>query len=228
MTKEEYSVLVESLLRGYKIEGCVIASVVDGLSLKLKFAIDKVLGIDSLQICDVLDYGVILKTDNPSEVGADRIANAVAVSNLYPNSSSIVVDFGTATTFDIVNSKREFLGGIIAPGVNTQIKSLNSSTSKLPKIDVNISRAAIGRNTTDAILSGVIRGSACMIEGLLEQCKEELGGKVITVATGGYSGLIASYMKSSFDYVCPTLTLYGLSCIYYAQKNQNSKLCCTK
>ena len=94
------------------------------------------------------------------------------------------------------------------------MKCLKSSTSKLPKIDVSISQNAIGHNTTDAILSGVIRGTACMVDGLVAQCEAELGEKATIVATGGYCGLIANYLKRPFDYVNPTLTLEGLRFIY--------------
>ena len=122
--------------------------------------------------------------------------------------------FGTATTFDIVNGSGEFVGGIIAPGLNLQLKALNKFTSKLPRIEVALSNTAIGHNTTDAILSGVLRGSASMIDGLIEQCEKELGEKAVVVATGGYSGLIANYLKRPFDFINPTLTLEGLRHLY--------------
>ena len=219
LSKEEYVILLKSLLQNYKTEGCIISSVVEELSFKFKSAIDKVCRLDSLLLdCD-LELGIKIKTDNPNEVGADRIANAVAVSDLYKG-AVIVVDFGTATSFDIINSKKEFLGGIIAPGINTQMKCLNSSTSKLPKIDVSISRAAIGKNTTEAILSGVIRGTACMIDGLVEQCKQELNENVTVVATGGYCGLIANYLKTPFDDINPILTLIGMKKIYEMNKGK--------
>ena len=155
-----------------------------------------------------------LKTDKPKEVGADRIANAVAVAEKYDSKNVIVIDFGTATTFDIINNKKEFIGGVIAPGINTQVKCLKNATSKLPKIDVSLSPNAIGPNTTEAILSGVIRGSACMVDGLVAQCEKELGGKAVIIATGGYCGLIANYMTRPFDVVNPILTLEGLKRIY--------------
>ena len=98
------------------------------------------------------------------------------------------------------------------------MKVLNKFTSKLPRIDVAISNKAIGDNTTDAILSGVIRGTACMIDGLIEQCEKELGERAVVVATGGYSGLIASYLKRPFDFINPTLTLEGLRYLYQINK----------
>lgn len=213
LSGEEYEILLKSIFKDYSIDGCVIASVVEELNIKFKRAVDNVFGIRSVFVDSDINLGVHIKTDNPREVGADRIANAVAVANMYKG-AVIVIDFGTATSFDIVNSKREFLGGVIAPGINTQMKCLKNATSKLPKIDVSISQSAIGHNTTDAILSGVIRGTACMVDGLVAQCEAELGEKATIVATGGYCGLIANYLHRSFDYVNPILTLEGLKKIY--------------
>lgn len=221
LSGEEYEILLKSLFKDYTIDGCVIGSVVEELNVKFKRAVDNVFNITSVFVdCDV-NLGIKISTDNPSEVGADRLANAVAVSNLYKG-AVIVIDFGTATTFDIINSNHEFLGGVIAPGINTQVKCLKNSTSKLPKIDVSISHRAIGHNTTDAILSGVIRGTACMVDGLVAQCESELGEKATIVATGGYCGLIANYLKRPFDFVNPILTLEGLKEIY--EMNVSDKL----
>lgn len=217
LSGEEYEILLNSLFKDYEIDGCVIASVVEELNIKFKRAVDNVFGIKSIFVDNNINLGFAVALDNPGEVGADRLANAAAVVKKYTG-AVIVIDFGTATSFDIVNSKKEFLGGVIAPGINTQMKCLKNSTSKLPKIDVSISRSAIGHNTTDAILSGVIRGTACMVDGLVAQCEKELGEKAIVVATGGYCGLIANYLKRPFDYVNPTLTLEGLRYIY----NMNS------
>jgi type III pantothenate kinase len=217
LSGEEYEILLKSLFKDYKIDGCVIASVVEELNFKFKHAIDRVFNLNSVFVdCDI-NLGITIKTDTKAEVGADRIANAVAATKLYKG-AVIVVDFGTATTFDIINSKGEFLGGLIAPGINTQIKSLKIATSKLPKIEVSISPSAIGRNTTDAILSGVIRGTAAMIDGLILQCEKELNEKATIVATGGYCGLIANYLTRPFDEVNRNLTLIGLKEIYKMNK----------
>lgn len=213
LSGEEYEILLKSLFKDYSIDGCVIASVVEELNIKFKRAVDNVFRIKSVFVASDINLGIKVKTDNPREVGADRLANAVAAANLYKG-AVIVIDFGTATSFDIINSNREFLGGVIAPGINTQMKCLKNATSKLPKIDVSISKNAIGHNTTDAILSGVIRGTACMVDGLVHQCEQELGEKATVVATGGYCGLIANYLNRPFDDVNPTLTLEGLKYIY--------------
>jgi len=213
LSQVEYEILLNSLFKDYDIDGCVIASVVEELNIKFKKAVDKVFSIRSLFVDNNINLGFKISTDYPDEVGADRLANAAAVAKKY-HKAVIVIDFGTATTFDIMNSKSEFLGGVIAPGINTQMKCLKNATSKLPKIDVSISRNAIGHNTTDAILSGVIRGTACMVDGLIEQCEKELGEKAYIIATGGYCGLIANYLKHPFDEVNPILTLEGLKFLY--------------
>lgn len=228
LSGEEYEILLKSLFKDYKIDGCVIASVVEELNIKFKRAVDNVFGIKSVFVASDITLGVNVCTDNPREVGADRLANAVAASVLYKG-AVIVIDFGTATSFDIINSKHDFLGGVIAPGINTQMKCLKNSTSKLPKIDVSISQNAIGHNTTDAILSGVIRGTACMVDGLVAQCEAELGEKATIVATGGYCGLIANYLTRPFDCVNPILTLEGLKHIYKLNtKNVCSEFVTTK
>lgn len=217
LSLEEYEVLLKTLFKEFKVDGCIISSVVEELTKKFKTAVDNVFKIDSIVLSTKINTGVKISLDNPKEAGADRIANAAGAYVLYQH-PVIVVDFGTATTFDIVNSDGEFVGGIIAPGLNLQLKALNKFTSKLPRIEVALANTAIGHNTTDAILSGVLRGSAAMIDGLVEQCEKELGSKAVVVATGGYSGLIANYLKRPFDFINPTLTLEGLRHLYQINK----------
>ena len=213
LSLEEYEVLLKSLFKDYSVTDCIISSVVEELTDKFKTAVNNVFKIDALILSTDINTGVEIKLDNPKEAGADRIANAAGAYVLYKH-PVIVVDFGTATTFDVVNSKGEFIGGIISLGIMSQLKALNKFTSKLPRADVSLSGAAIGHNTNDAILSGVIRGTAAMIDGLTEQCEKELGEKAVLVATGGYSGLISNYLKRPFDFINPTLTLEGLRYLY--------------
>ena len=214
LSLEEYEVLLKSLFKAYNVDGCIISSVVEELTTKFKCAVEAVFKLEALVLTADINTGVKIKLDAPQEAGADRIANVAGAYVLYEK-PTIVVDFGTATSFDIVNANGEFIGGVIAPGVNLQLKSLNKFTSKLPRIDVTPSASAIGHNTTDAILSGVIRGTAAMIDGLVAQCEKELGERAIVVATGGYSGLIADYLTRPFDFINPTLTLEGLRHLYY-------------
>ena len=217
LSLEEYEVLLKSLFRNYNIDGCIISSVVEELTKKFKTSVDNVFKIDSMILSTDINTGIKIALDNPKEAGADRIANAVGAYVLYKH-PVIVVDLGTATTFDVVDSNGDFIGGIITLGVTSQLKALNKFTSKLPRIEVSLSNNAIGHNTNDAILSGVLRGTASMIDGLIEQCEKELGSKVIVVATGGYSGLISNYLKRPFDFINPTLTLEGLRYLYQINK----------
>ena len=172
-----------------------------------------VFNIKPLFLSAKINTGVKITMPHLNEIGADRIANAAGAYVLYKH-PVIVIDFGTATSFDIVNGNGEFIGGVIAPGISLQLKTLNKFTSKLPRIEVAKSPSAIGNNTVDAILSGVIRGCACMIDGLVSQCEEELGERAVIVATGGYAAYIAQYMKRPFDFINPTLTLEGLRHLY--------------
>ena len=217
LSLEEYEVLLKSLFRNYNIDGCIISSVVEELTKKFKTSVDNVFKIDSMILSTDINTGIKIALDNAKEAGADRIANAVGAYVLYKH-PVIVVDLGTATTFDVVDSNGDFIGGIITLGVTSQLKALNKFTSKLPRIEVSLSNNAIGHNTNDAILSGVLRGTASMIDGLIEQCEKELGSKVIVVATGGYSGLISNYLKRPFDFINPTLTLEGLRYLYQINK----------
>ena len=222
LSLEEYEILLKSLFKDFNVDDCIISSVVEELTTKFKTAVDNVFKTDALILTCKIHTGVKIKLDNPEEAGADRIANAAGAYVLYKH-PVIVIDFGTATSFDIVNADGDFVGGVIAPGINLQMKVLNKFTSKLPRTDVAISAKAIGSNTTDAILSGVIRGAASMIDGLVEQCEEELGEKAVVVATGGYSGLIAKHMKRPFDFINPTLTLEGLRHLYCINRGSLSK-----
>lgn len=213
LAQSEYERLLSTLFKSYQIDSCVIGSVVEELNLILKNACDNVFGIKTFLYNPTSDCGMKIKLLNPKEVGADRIANAYAAKKKY-KLPVIVVDIGTATTFDIVSKDGDFLGGVIMPGLNLQFKALSSNTSKLPKIEAGISEKAIGDSTQNAILSGIMRGSASAIEGLIHQCELELGEKATIVATGGHSRLISEYMLRNFDYVDQSLTLEGLKLLH--------------
>lgn len=215
---DKYTNLLVEEISNIKVHSCVIASVVNGLDKILYDAVLKAFDVESVILSTSSNIGIKLKLKDNNEIGTDRIANGVAAVALY-KLPIIVVDFGTANTFDIINSKEEFVGGIIAPGINTQLTSLSQCTSKLPKLDAALSERAIGNNTIDAILSGVIRGTACMVEGLISECEKELGKKATIIATGGHCELISKYMKRKFDDVNPTLTLQGLKELYKLNAN---------
>lgn len=213
LPQSEYELLLKTLFKNYSIDSCAIGSVVEELTSVLQRATDNVFGISTFVLTYASEHGLKLDLQTPQEVGADRIANAFGAKELY-KLPAIVVDLGTATTFDIVASDGHFKGGVIMPGLNMQLKSLNLSTSKLPRIEASFSERAIGDSTENAILSGVIRGSASAIEGLINQCELELGEKACVIATGGYSSLISKYMLRQFDYINPSLTLQGLKYVY--------------
>ncbi len=220
-TEDEYGVFLKNILREYKLDTAVkyavISSVVVQLTERMQTAVKQYIGIDSLIVSHKLKTNVLLKTDIPSQIGADRIANACAVEQLY-TLPAIVVDFGTATSFDIVNSKKEFIGGIITAGMKIQAEALSSKTSKLPKLNIEAPKNAIGKNTIDAMLSGIVRGHAAMVDGLIFECEKELGEKATIIATGGYSSVISEYLIRKFDYINPELTLIGLNILYKLNK----------
>ncbi len=216
-TEDELGIFIKNLLREAdiqdKVKHAVISSVVVQLTEPVERAVEKYIGIKALLVSHKMRMNVQIKTDNPSQVGADRIANACAAASLYP-SPSIVIDFGTATSFDIVNSQKKFIGGIITAGMKIQAEALSSHTSKLPKLNIEAPKNAIGKNTIDAMLSGIVRGHAAMIDGLIFECERELGEKAVIIATGGYSSVISDYITRKFDYINPDLTLIGLKVLF--------------
>ena len=161
--------------------------------------------------------GIKIATDNPMEVGADRIVNAVAAFDIY-GKSSIVVDFGTAITFDCISAKGEYLGGAIMPGMSISLDALANKTAKLPRIDVSIPpQKAIGANTVDAIKSGLLFGYGAMVDGLIKKLSAEFTDSPQVIATGGMSELIAAYTES-IQTVDPMLTLKGLYLLHEKNK----------
>jgi type III pantothenate kinase len=160
--------------------------------------------------------GVRISMDNPREVGADRIVNAVAAHQLY-GGAVIVIDLGTATTFDAVSKEGDYLGGAIAPGIAIATEALFSRTAVLPRVELTHPNRAIGRNTVAAMQSGIVFGYAGLIEGIVIRIKQELGDKAKVVATGGYAELLARETPA-IDEVNPDLTLIGLRLIYDMNK----------
>ena len=218
-SEDEIGILLINLLKIHNyecsIDSACLCSVVVCLTERYKNAIKRYLNIEpfvvSNKTTNLLNYCV----DYPEEVGADRIVNAFAAYSKYKK-TSIVVDMGTATSFDIVRSNGDFLGGIICAGMKIQAESLKKFTSKLPLIKIEAPNTAIGKNTIDAMLSGIVRGHACMIDGLIKECEKELDEKAVIIATGGYSDIVAQYMERKFDYISPNITLEGLKLIYDA------------
>jgi type III pantothenate kinase len=156
--------------------------------------------------------GMPIRMDNPREVGADRLVNAVAAFERF-GGPCVIVDFGTAITFDVVGAAGEYVGGIIAPGVEISMEALTSRAAAIPKIDLTPPRALIGKSTVEAIRSGVIYGFAAQVDGIVGRLREELGDETATVATGGLAGAIVPFCEL-IDEVDQLLTLTGLRLIF--------------
>ncbi len=216
-TCDEYAVLLVDLFEKHNIRieslrGAVIACVVPRLYDTISKVVKNYLKLDPLVLGPTVKTGLAILCDNPGEVGADRIANGVAVYRRY-KSGCVVVDFGTATTFDCVSSKGEYLGGVITPGITISSDALFSRTSKLPKVELMKPPCVIGKNTIESIQSGIVNGYASMVDGLIEKIKDEMGGEVRVLATGGLAPLIARE-SSVIEEVDEYLTLKGLKYIF--------------
>jgi len=194
-------------------QGIIIASVVPTLDEPLRVACETYLKQKPLFVNSQLDLGIKNLYQNPEEVGADRLVNAVAVYALYKK-AAIVVDFGTATTLDCVTAKGEYLGGAICPGLELAGEWLATHTAKLPRVTFEATPSkAIGKTTKESLQSGLFWGYISLVEGLLERMKKEMGGQPKVVATGGLSPLLGPHLKSVSE-VLPNLTLDGLRMIW--------------
>lgn len=220
-TDDEYGISLLTILNHNnltsKIKGAIVSSVVPQLCEIYKNAIKKYLKIEAISLSYKSKMPIKLALNNNKEIGADRIANAAAAAIKY-KLPAIVIDFGTATTFDIVDKNASFIGGIIAPGLKIQANSLSQFTSKLPKLKIEAPDKAIGKSTISAMLSGIVLGHKCLIEGMIKNCEKELNEKATIIATGGYSSVLFNNMDGIFDYVDKDLTLFGLKELYNLNK----------
>lgn len=201
-------------LTSASVAGAIISSVVPSLLYTVEKACRLYLEVDPLVVGRRLRTGIALRTDNPREVGADRIVNAVAAVHRW-GAPVVVVDFGTATTFDCVNRKAEYIGGAIAPGFKISEEALFSKTAKLPRVDIARPANAIGRNTVHAMQSGLFFGYVGLVDGLARRVRAELDPQAKVVATGGLAALVASE-STMIEEVDPHLTLRGLALLYAA------------
>ena len=211
MMQAEYEELLEEKLKQYKNSICVIGSVFDELNERLVRAFYNVLSKEPLLISQEWEFGV--KKDKKDAVGIDRLANVVEAKQIS-KLPLIVIDAGTATTFDILSADGKFIGGAILPGIRMQLRAMNHFTSKLPDIQPEESFMAIGYNTKDAMLSGVIRGHAGSIEKLIKESEEELGEAATIIGTGGFITLLKDHIIRPFDSIDTELTLKGIKRIY--------------
>ena len=216
-TADEYGILIRNLLQtegvdSKEISGVVIASVVPPIDWILRQFSERYFNHKPLFIEPGVKTGLPILTDNPGEVGADRVANCVGAFQQY-GGPCIVVDFGTATNFDVVSKHGEFLGGAIAPGVNVAAEALFARAARLPRVEIKRPLKVIGTNTVDNLQIGLFYGHIGLVDGILERMIAELGQETKCVATGGLARLIAGESKFISE-VNDTLTLEGLRIIY--------------
>ena len=216
-TEDELAVTLEGLLAREElglrdVEAMVVGSVVPPLTLALTRLAERHLGGRCLVIGPGVKTGVRLRVDNPSEVGADRIANTLAAHRRY-GGPAVVVDFGTSTNFDVVSAEGDFLGGSFAPGLEISAESLFGRASRLFRVPLTAPREAIGKNTADCLRSGIVFGYVGLVEGLLARILGELGGEARVIATGGLAVTIAPLTRS-VERVDEDLTLEGLRMLW--------------
>jgi type III pantothenate kinase len=220
-TADELAVMVEGFLnlRGYSLDsdlgGLAISSGVPRVTAALREMADRYMGFKPVVIEPGVRTGISILYENPKEVGADRIANAVGAYDLY-GGPTVVVDFGTATTCDAVSANGEYLGGAIAPGIEISLDALFGRAAALREVELIEPRSVLGRSTVDSIRSGTVYGFAAQVDGLCARIEAELGDCTV-VATGGLAELIAPFSER-IEYQEPWLTLHGLRLVY--EKNR--------
>lgn len=196
-----------------QISGVAISSVVPRATQELRDMTLRYFGFPAVVVEPGVKTGLAILTENPREVGADRIANAVAAHALWPQHAVIIVDFGTAITVDAVSADGAYLGGAIAPGVETSASALFQSTAQIRRVELVTPPSAIGKTTVTCVQSGIMFGTAALVDGLIERVSDEMGTDVETVATGGHATVVLENCRRVEHYE-PTLTLTGLRLIF--------------
>ncbi|WP_350343763.1 type III pantothenate kinase [Proteinivorax tanatarense] len=219
-TADEYGVILKNLFKysqmDIEVTGVIISSVVPPVMPALKEMSEKYFHIDPVVIGPGIKTKMPIKYESPREVGADRIVNAVAAYHKY-GGPTIIVDYGTATTFCVVSKSGEYLGGCIAPGIGISTEALFNKAAKLPRIQIEKPENVIGRNTVQSMQSGIFYGFIGQLDGMVLQLKKELKQPAKVVATGGIAELIASE-SMEVDVVDPLLTLEGLRIIFHTNQ----------
>jgi type III pantothenate kinase len=216
-TVDEYGIMIHNLFNHAQIQlkdikGVVISSVVPPLMFVLEQLCSKYLDRTPLVVGPGIKTGLNIRYENPKEVGADRIVNAVAAIELY-GPPLIVVDFGTATTFDYIDEKGQYIGGAIAPGIGISTEALYRSAAKLPRIELVRPKSVVGRNPINSMQAGIIFGYAGQVDGIVERIRSEFNTEAQVIATGGLAELISGE-SNTIELVNPMLTLQGLQIIY--------------
>jgi type III pantothenate kinase len=217
-TADELGAALRNLLalRGMHLEmldGMIVSSTVPQLRPEYTAMGLQYLDADVKMVGPGLRTGMPIRYDNPHEIGPDRLVNAVAGYDKV-GGPCVVVDFGTAVTYDVVSAAGEYLGGIITPGAEISIDALYERAAKLPKVELAEPRALIGKSTVDAIRSGIVFGFAGQVEGIVRRLRAELGPSTCVIATGGLAGLLVPFIRETIDVVDDLLTLNGLRLIW--------------
>ncbi|HJB88994.1 MAG TPA: type III pantothenate kinase [Candidatus Blautia excrementigallinarum] len=220
-TELEYAIDLKTVLDIYHIkstdiEGCIISSVVPQITNVAKLAAEKILKKEALVLGPGVRTGLNILLDNPGEMGADRVADAVAALTYYPV-PLVIVDMGTATTVSVVDENKRYLGGMILPGVRVSLDALTSRASQLSGISIEEPKRLIGKNTVDCMKSGILYGNAAAVDGIIDRIEEELGQKVTAIATGGMSKKIIPHCRREIIQD-EDLLLKGLLVIYEKNK----------
>lgn len=216
-TADEYGMTMYNLFHHagitlHQVEGVIISSVVPPLMFVLETLCLKYLKKNPLIVGPGIKTGLNIRYENPREVGADRIVNSVAAIELY-GAPCIVVDFGTATTFDYIDEQAQYIGGAVAPGIGISTEALYQRAAKLPRIELVKPKSVVGRNTIASMQAGIIYGFAGQVDGIVGRIRQEFRSAPKVVATGGLAELIAAESKT-IELVNPLLTLQGLQLIY--------------
>ena len=219
-TELDYTVQIRNLLRlndmsGASFEGAIICSVVPAVTGNMKEAVQLLVKQNVMVVGPGLKTGLKINIDNPGALGADRVADAVAAIDRYP-APLIIIDMGTATTVSVVDKERNFIGGVIMPGLRISSEALTNRTSQLPQISLDAPKRAIGRSTAECMRSGLILGCAATIDGIIEKIEEELGDSCTVIGTGGNGKLVMPFCKREI-LMDEHLLLKGLMILY--QKN---------
>jgi type III pantothenate kinase len=220
-TSDEIGIWVAQLfehraLDANKVTGIVMGSVVPPLTGTFITMAQRYFGIRPLNVDSSVDTGLAILYKNPSEVGADRLLNGVAGYNLYGrerHAPMVIVDFGTATTFDAISAKGEYLGGVITPGLQISADALFQRAARLPRVDLKKPCEVIGTTTVGAIESGLYYGYAALVDGLVKRMARQLGPNTVCIATGGLASIIAPEVEM-IELVDPDLTLQGLRMVW--------------
>lgn len=224
LSYDQYTIQIKNILDIYNInikdlDDCIISSVVPPVLDAIKQAVKTLVKKDPIIIGPGIKTGLNILMDNPAQLGSDLVVNSVACLNEF-NPPLIIIDMGTATTISVIDKNKNYIGGYIIPGVKISLNALSSMTAQLPHISLDEPKKTIGTNTIDCMKSGIVLGSASMIDGMIDRIEEDLGSKTTVIATGGIANHIIPFCKKDIIYD-DNLLLKGLYIIYVKNKNKH-------